>query len=110
MIKSTPLFARDIQEIFTRRGCATSACHGSSSMQGGLGLASAGASFADLVNVASLGNPNVLLIAPNEPVNSYLVQKLEGTAGARMPIGGAALDNVDLTNIKNWINNGALNN
>ena len=33
-----------------------------------------------------------------------------GTVGGRMPLNGTALDNIDLTNIKNWINNGAPNN
>ena len=49
---------------------------------------------------------------PGDAANSYLVIKLEGTqsVGSRMPIGGSALDNIDLTNIKNWINNGAENN
>ena len=43
-------------------------------------------------------------------LNSYLVQRLDGSVGSRMPIGGAALDNIDMTNIMNWINTGAPNN
>ena len=109
VIKATPSFALDVQEIFTRRGCTTSNCHGTS-MRGGLGLASAAASFADLVNVPSVGNPNIDLVEPSDALNSYLVMKLEGTAGTLMPQGLAPLDNIDLTNIKNWINNGAPNN
>jgi|TARA_B100001167_G_scaffold127020_1_gene79375 hypothetical protein len=53
-------------------------------------------------------------VIPNDAQNSYLVKKLENRQGSgngnRMPIGGSALDNVDLTNIKNWINTGAPNN
>ena len=109
VIIANPLFATDIQEIFTRTGCVTSNCHGSS-MQGGLGLASARASFADLVNVASVGNPNVLRVMPSDAPNSYLVLKLEGAAGTRMPLDGAPLDNIDMTNVMNWINTGAPNN
>ena len=30
--------------------------------------------------------------------------------GGRMPLDLSALDNIDLTNIKNWINNGAPDN
>ena len=108
-IKENPSFATDIQEIFRRNGCTTGQCHGIS-REGGLSLASASASFLDLVNVASVGNPNIVRVAPNDPVNSYLVQKLEGTAGTRMPQGSGALDNIDMTNIKNWINQDALNN
>ena len=53
-----------------------------------------------------------MLVIASDAANSYLVMKLEGTAGAgaRMPLGGAALDNIDMTNIKNWINQGAKNN
>ena len=109
-IKENPLFATDIQEIFRRNGCTTGQCHGFNSAEGGLSLASASASFSDLVNVSSVGNPNVVRVVPNDPVNSYLVQKLEGTAGTRMPQGLGALDNIDMTNIKNWINKDALNN
>jgi hypothetical protein len=109
-IKDNPSFAVDIQEIFVRNGCTTGQCHGFNSAEGGLSLASASASFSDLVNVSSVGNPNVVRVVPNDPVNSYLVQKLEGTAGTRMPQGLGALDNIDMTNIKNWINKDALNN
>ena len=101
VIIANPLFATDIQEIFTRTGCTASNCHGSS-IQGGLGLASASASFLDLVNIVR--------VVPNDAVNSYLVQRLEGTGGIRMPQGLGALDNIDMTNIMNWINTGALNN
>ena len=109
VIISNPMFATDIQEIFTRTGCTASNCHGTS-MQGGLGLASAGASFADLVNVASTENPNILRVIPRDAPNSYLVLKLEGSAGTRMPVGRAPLDNIDMTNVMNWINTGAPNN
>ncbi len=109
VIIANPSFTTDIQEIFTRRGCTTSNCHGSS-MQGGLGLASASASFLDLVNVTSVGDPNIVRVVPNDAVNSYLVQRLEGTGGIRMPQGLSALDNIDMTNIMNWINTGAPNN
>ncbi len=109
VIKANPSFAVDIQEIFFRRGCTTGQCHGVS-MEGGLGLASASASFLDLVNVTAVGDPTAVRVKPKDAVNSYLVRKLEGTAGTRMPQGLGALDNIDMTNIKNWINADALNN
>jgi len=108
-IKDNPSLAVDIQEIFVRNGCTTGQCHGIS-REGGLSLASASASFSNLVNVASVGNPNVVRVKPRDPANSYLVQKLQGTAGTRMPQGLGALDNIDMTNITNWINADALNN
>ena len=51
-------------------------------------------------------------VIPNDADGSYIVMKLEGrqTVGQQMPRGGTPLDATDLTNIKNWINNGAPNN
>ena len=53
-----------------------------------------------------------VLVIPSNANDSYLVKKLEGrqSVGARMPLGGEALDNIDLSNVKNWINQGAKNN
>jgi len=66
-----------------------------------------------LVDVASPRSGEIRVIA-GDAQNSYLVKKLEGRQGngngSQMPLGGAALDNIDLTNIKNWINTGAPNN
>ncbi len=81
---------------------------------GGLTLSSnASASHANLIGVASPTSGEVRVIA-NDAANSYLVKKLEGSQGSgngqRMPLGGFALNNTDLTNIKNWINSGAANN
>ena len=111
-IKANPSFANDITEIFTRKGCTGSSCHGNGS--GGLPLStSASANHTRLVNVTSPNSGEVYVI-PNDAQNSYLVKKLENRQGSgngsRMPLGGSALDNVDLTNIKNWINTGAPNN
>ncbi len=110
MILTNPSFMTDIQEIFTRSGCTAGNCHGTS-MSGGLGLATASESFGDLVNVAAVGNPSLDRVEPNDIAASYLWLKISGTtAGTRMPQGGAPLDNIDQTNIMNWINTGALNN
>ena len=111
-IKANPSFANDITEIFMRRGCAGSNCHGNGA--GGLTISTSGsANHERLVNVTSPMSGEVYVI-PNDAQNSYLVKKLENRQGSdngsRMPVGGSALDNGDLTNIKNWINAGAQNN
>jgi hypothetical protein len=108
-VKADPSFASDVFEIFTRRGCTGSLCHGGG--QGGLTMSSATGAYADLVDVKSPITQEVRVIAGNA-ANSYLVKKLEGTAsaGERMPLGGSPLDATDLQNIKNWINQGAKNN
>lgn len=109
-IKDNPSFSQDIFEIFTRRGCTASSCHGGGA--GDLFMTSATQAYNNLVDVASPTSGEVRVI-PNGAANSYLVKKLEGAsgiAGSRMPLGGTPLDNIDLTNTKNWINQGAANN
>ena len=109
VIVGDPSFAGVVQEIFNRRGCAASSCHGSFEAAG-LNL-TAGNAYANLVNVTAT-QAAVARVIPGNANESYLVVKLEGrqTVGQQMPLGGSALDNIDLTNIKNWINQGANNN
>jgi len=111
-IKANPSFSTDIVEIFVRHGCTASNCHGNGA--GGLILTSSAAtSYGNLVGVTSPTSGEIRVIV-NDAANSYLVKKLEGTQGsgngARMPFGVTQLDNIDITNIKNWINTGALDN
>jgi len=51
-------------------------------------------------------------VTPGNPDNSYLIQKLEGTAagGSRMPQGGPFLDQATVDMIRQWITDGALDN
>jgi hypothetical protein len=76
----------------------------------GLDLRSA-ASYGELVSVLATSEP-ILRVKPGDPDGSYLVMKLEGrqSVGDRMPQTGASLDSIDLTNIRNWIAQGASNN
>jgi len=109
VIVTDPSFAAVIQEIFNRKGCAAGSCHGSA-RSAGLSLAS-GSSYTSLVNVTSTQSTSLRVI-PGNANDSYLIVKVEGrqTVGDRMPAGGSPLDNIDLTNLKNWINQGAKNN
>jgi hypothetical protein len=63
-----------------------------------------------LVNVPSSENNAVMRVAPNDPNNSYLIQKLEGTAsvGAQMPLNGAPLPQATIDVIRQWITDGAI--
>jgi hypothetical protein len=72
-------------------------------------LSSANASFASLVNVASVESPTTLRVAAGDANNSYLVHKLEGSAavGARMPFGGPFLEQSNIDVIRLWIDSGA---
>ena len=49
---------------------------------------------------------------PGNPADSDLMINVKGRqeVGSAMAIGLAALDNIDLTNLKNWIDGGALKN
>jgi len=106
-VKADPSFSSDIVPIFSRGGCTAGGCHGAP-VQAGLNLASS--PYTALVNVASTQTGEIRVI-PGNATNSYLIKKLEGRAsqGLRMPI-GAQLSDTDLTNLKNWINQGAKNN
>jgi hypothetical protein len=59
--------------------------------------------------VASVQVGTLDRVEPGNPNQSYLVQKIEGTAavGVRMPAGGAALDAATIAAIRQWITNGA---
>jgi hypothetical protein len=72
-------------------------------------MSSADASFASLVNVASVEVPITPRVAAGDANNSYLVNKLEGSAavGSRMPLGGPFLDQTTIDVIRLWIDSGA---
>ena len=78
----------------------------------------AGHTFANIVNVPSIEQPTLDRIKPNDPANSYLIQKIEGAAtitGSRMPLGCGAvsnpcLDQANIDLVKTWVSQGALNN
>jgi hypothetical protein len=54
--------------------------------------------------------PSLQRVEPGDPNNSYLIQKLEGTAaeGRRMPLNGTPLSQADINVIRQWITEGAL--
>lgn len=83
-------------------------CHTGGSAPQGLRLEE-GVSYGMLVNVASTEVPSLLRVDPGDPDDSYLIQKLEGTAavGDRMPLGGPYLPQADIDVIRQWITDGA---
>ncbi len=102
----------EIQAAVFTPTCATSLCHSNGNQEAGLGLGDAATSFADLVGEFSSqnGQAAVMLVAPFDPDASYLIRKLENTAGitgGRMPPGGALLQS-DIDQIRQWILDGAL--
>lgn len=101
-----------IQARIFDTNCALSGCHAGGSPQLGLDL-SAGQAFSNIVNVASTEQPSLLRVAPGDPENSYLLQKIRGDmsiSGAQMPLGRAALSAANIELVRQWIDEGALDN
>lgn len=103
----TATFSSIQANVFTPQ-CST--CHSGASAPHGLRLDAAN-SYALLVGVPSEEQAGILRVKPNDPNNSYLVQKIEGRAsvGERMPAGLPALPQATIDAIRSWIANGALN-
>ena len=112
----TPTFSaiqRDILRATDSSGrpaCAN--CHnpnGGAFRAVGLDMSAEG-TYASLVGVPSTQKPGLLRVAPGDPDNSYIVQKLEGRtdiSGVRMPTRGPYLTDGQIAIIKRWIELGA---
>ena len=103
--------SRDVQPIFTGN-CAFSGCHAGSDPAQGMSL-SAGRAFSSVVNVAARELPSMNRVTPNQPDNSYLVHKVQGThldaggSGSRMPLNRSPLSQSDIDLVRAWIQAGA---
>ena len=105
----------DVQPIFTGN-CLFSGCHAGSSPQEGMNLG-AGQAFSNVVNVAAR-QASMNRVTPNQPDNSYLVHKVQGThldvgvggSGSRMPLNRSPLSQSDIDLIRAWIQAGAQSN
>jgi len=90
-----------------------SGCHtgpsGVGVLPAAMDLTSLTMSFMSLVDVTSVEDANFLRVEPGNPDDSYLIQKLEGTAsvGSQMPPVGAPLDQATIDVIRQWITDGA---
>jgi hypothetical protein len=95
--------------VFTP-ACATSGCHKGKVPSAGLDL-TAGNAWAAIVNVGSVQVPTLLLVSPGDSANSYLMQKIQGTAasGGQMPVRGS-LTPAQVLSIQQWIDSGAPDN
>ena len=88
-------------------GCHTGA---GATLPGSMNLTTAGASFGNLVGIASVQVPALNRVTAGDADNSYLVHKLEGTqsVGSQMPFGGTPLEQATLDAIRQWIDDGAV--
>lgn len=113
-----PTFSSIDKEIFQttdhagRTACVN--CHTSAGRNPAGGLNLSTNAYAALVNVPSRGKPELKLVAPGDPENSYIVHKLEGRpgiVGLRMPRNnGPFLTEGQMIIIRRWIELGAPNN
>ncbi len=84
-------------------------CHSGAGAPEGLQLDQAH-SYALLVGVPSAEIPGVERVKAGDPVDSYLIQKLQGSSGIvgqQMPFGGPYLSQATIDVIRQWITNGA---
>jgi hypothetical protein len=111
-VTPTVLLSTNVQPIFNR-SCALAGCHLGPVPAQGQDL-SAGMTVGSSVNVKSTEIPTRLRIKPGKPDESYLVQKIEGTAGIAgiqmpqgcpgSPLNGAqCLSAMDMACIRQWI-------
>ncbi len=105
-------FAATIQPIFTN-SCAKANCHVGPVPTGNMNLA-AGQAYNQIVNVPASGLGGQIRVIPNNANNSYLIRKLEGgpnIVGGQMPADGPPfLSAPTIQLIRDWINQGAMNN
>src|SRR5262249_51904784 len=84
-------------------------CHLNPGAQQGQDL-SDGMAWSNIVGVPSMEDPNLPRVAPGNPDGSYLILKLQGSAGIvgeRMPFGGPYLSQAEIDVIRKWILDGA---
>ena len=100
----------DVQPIFTR-SCAKGGCHAGTATAQGLNLET-GKSYVNLVRVTSTEDSTLKRVDPGMSDLSYLIMKIEGNGlGDRMPADGPPyLPNAEIQLIRDWIDQGALDN
>jgi uncharacterized protein (TIGR03118 family) len=111
-----PVTLTQLQQQFFTPIC--SVCHtGQGSTLPGSQNLTAGNTFGQTVNHPSVEKPALFRIKPNDPANSYLIQKIEGApgiAGSQMPQGcpftQPCLTQQQIDMFISWVNAGALNN
>lgn len=100
-------FTRVEDEVFSV-SCALSGCHAGAAPAGGMNL-SAGASYGNIVGVASTERGDLHRIEPGDPSRSYLVKKIRGDTdivGSPMPLVGS-ITPAQRQLVIDWVRRGA---
>ena len=109
----TVSFANDIQPIFTQQCISCHVIGGFADQQGIPLRLTDGNAFDQLVNQPSVQDSSLILATPGDSANSLLFLKVSSDmppVGARMPLIGEPLPSADLALIRDWIDQGAMNN
>jgi len=108
-IDETATLTRVQNEVFSPT-CAAIGCHDPFGHQQDL-ILTAGRSYASTVGRQSTEMGSLMIVAPNDPTNSYLYRKVVGSGitGDRMPQGGPYLSDAQIKLIRDWIRRGAPN-
>ena len=103
----TVSFASDVRPILVA-SCAISACHGSAPIQSGLNM---GTATWTQIRAASGNVGGLVVVAGNaSSSNLYLKTTTNPPFNARMPLTGGFLSTTQQNLIRDWINQGALDN
>jgi len=112
----TPTFSSIYQEILVsenpagRQACIRCHVPGRGAFnQVNMNFSTPDAAYAGLVGVRSVLKPGTLRVAPGDPANSFLIQKLDGRelVGVRMPQNADPLTAGQIQIIARWIQRGA---
>lgn len=108
-VSSVTTFKEVQREVFNKN-CNSSGCHGGPVVQANLDL-SEGNSYANLVGVKSLLNPQFKRVVSGDSENSFLIMMLKnsGNGTSIMPPTGKLNDEL-IDSIAAWIDRGAQNN
>lgn len=94
-------YSKHVEALFQQR-CALSGCHSTGAAAAGLTLT--------MPSYNSLMNHQPRLVNPGSSTNSLLVQRIDGRLSPRMPFDSQPLTANQISGIKKWIDEGALNN
>lgn len=113
----TVSLSADIQPVFTAR-CATSGCHSGLFPQENLNLEASRIfdPVLGIIDVESVQRPSMSRVASGDSEMSYLIHKIQGShlavggSGDRMPAEDEPLDDATILAIRQWIDDGAMDN
>ncbi len=115
--KEEPATFTEVRDDILLNSCALSSCHGKGTGDLTLDPDNPDTIYDAIVGVASTQNPDIQLVKPGDPDNSYLVMKLEASAditgeGDPMPppFGMLERDPETVERVRSWIEDGAKNN